>query len=205
MRASKLTGLLTEPAGAGASTTGMVTCGPGRQAVGHRAEQRVGVTGQGAVDLVDLLVGAGGPGVRAELSAGADHRGGGLVPAGVDAVADGGADGRAEAGGVVDGGTASGAAVDVGDDLHHQVGTGPAPGHQHGREPAAPARVPWPRCCWPWSGRCPRGWNGRCGRGPGCRRSPAARRGARAPARVPASPGWSAARCCPAPARWPPR
>jgi hypothetical protein len=52
-------------------------------------------------------------------------------------VADGGADGRAEAGGVVDGGAAGGAAVDVGDDLHHQAGMGPAPGHQHGREPAA--------------------------------------------------------------------
>jgi AcrR family transcriptional regulator len=89
------------------------------QAVGHRPEQRVGVTGQGGVDPADLLVRADAPGVGGELPARADHRGGGLVPAGVDAVADGGADGRAEAGRVVDGGAAGGAAVDVGDDLHH--------------------------------------------------------------------------------------
>ena len=91
------------------------------EAVGHRAEQRVGECGQGRVHRVDPLVGAGSSCLRAELVAGGDHRRRGLVPVRIDAVADGGADGRAEAGGVADRGAAGRAVEDVGDDLHHQV------------------------------------------------------------------------------------
>src|SRR6516164_9303683 len=44
------------------------------EAVGYRAEQRVGEGGQARIDLVDLLIGARGSCVGGELVAGGDHR-----------------------------------------------------------------------------------------------------------------------------------